>query len=113
MRTLIVSIMLVAAPALANKTRHGTPIDVNSASADQLKSLPGMTDDVADKIIAGRPYTDKDQLLQQDVVDKEEYAKIRGLIVAKPPKAIGGQGAVEQHQGPGPATETAPPPSKK
>lgn len=126
MRTLILSsLLLVAAPAFAQEAKPDTAktettttettstkkpkraelMDINTASADQLKSLPGMTDDAAGKIIAGRPYTGKDQLLKQKIVDKEEYAKIRPLIVARQPKALGGQGAVEKHEGPGPATD--------
>jgi len=120
MRTLMLSLsLLVAAPAFAQETKTETKtetttkkttkkselMDINSASADQLKSLPGMTDDVAKKIIAARPYTGKDQLLKQKIVDNDEYAKIRPLIIAKQPKAIGGQGSVETHLGPGPATD--------
>ena len=143
MRTLILSLLFVAAPLFAQEAKTETKtdtktatktettkkpkrselMDINSATADQLKTLPGMTDDIAKKIIAARPYTGKDQLLKQNMVDKDEYAKIRPLIVAKQPKAMGGQGAVEKHQGPGPATDpnvkaaakpdsaTAPPPS--
>jgi len=125
MRTLILSsLLLVAAPAFAQdktdtatktetktettttkKPKRSELMDINTASADQLKSLPGVSDDVAKKIIAARPYSGKDQLLKQNIVDKDEYAKIRPLIVAKQPKAIGGQGAVEKHEGPGPATD--------
>ena len=101
MRTFIVSLLLLfAVPAMAKNL-----VDINSASADQLKALPGVDDGLASKIIAGRPYTGKDQLLKQKLVDKDEYAKLRPLIVAKQPKAIGGQGSVEKHEGPGPATE--------
>lgn len=122
MRTLILSsLLLVAAPTFAQEAKTETTktetttttkkpkraelMDINTASADQLKSLPGVTDDVAGKIVAGRPYTGKDQLLKQKIVDKDEYGKIRPLIVARQPKAIGGQGAVEKHEGPGPATD--------
>jgi competence protein ComEA len=122
MRTLILSsLLLVAVPAWAQdktetttKTESSTTtkkpkrselMDINTATADQLKTLPGMTDDIAKKVIAARPYTGKDQLLKQNIVDKDEYAKIRPLIVAKQPKALGGQGSVEKHQGPGPATD--------
>jgi DNA uptake protein ComE-like DNA-binding protein len=131
MRTLIVAFLLVAAPAFAQEAKPETKtetktetttttkkpkrselMDINTATADQLKTLPGVTDDVAKKIIAGRPYTGKDQLLKQNMVDKDEYAKIRPLIVAKQPKAIGGQGSVEKHEGPGPATEAAGKPAK-
>ncbi|MCU1279007.1 MAG: hypothetical protein JWM53_2553 [bacterium] len=127
MRTLILSLVLVAAPAFAQeakpeakpetksetttktettkKAKRSELMDINTATADQLKTLPGITDDLAKKIIAGRPYTGKDQLLKQKLVDNGEYAKIRPLIVAKQPKALGGQGAVEKHEGPGPATD--------
>jgi len=121
MRMLILSsLLLVATPAFAQETKTETttktetattttkkskPMDINTASADQLKTLPGVTDDLAGKIIAGRPYTGKDQLLKQKIVDKDEYAKLRPLIVAHQPKATGGQGSVEKHQGPGPATD--------
>lgn len=117
MRTIVLSLLLVATPALAEepatsnsaaldaKHPRAKVVDINSASVDELKLLPGVTDDVAKKIVAGRPYTGKDQLLKQNIVDKDEYAKIRPLIHAKQPKAIGGQGAVEKHEGPGPATD--------
>ncbi len=123
MRTLILSsLLLVAMPAFAQEAKTETTtksettttakkpkrselMDINTASPDQLKTLPGMTDDIAGKIVAGRPYTGKDQLLKQKIVDKDEYAKIRPLIVAHKPKAVGGQGAVEKHTGPGPATD--------
>ncbi len=117
MRTLLFSsLLLVAAPALAQDkstdtatqtqtTKRVKRLDINSASEDQLKTLPGVTDAEAKRIVAGRPYTSKDQLLEQNIVDKDDYPKIRPLIDVKQPKAIGGQGAVERHQGPGPATD--------
>ena len=102
MRTLSVTLLIAfAVPALAKGLT-----DINTASADQLKTLPGVDDGLASKIIAGRPFTGKDQLLKQKIVDKDEYAKLRPLIVAKQPKAIGGQGSVQKHEGPGPASET-------
>jgi hypothetical protein len=118
----MLSLLLVATPAFAQEAKTDTTtktetttttkkakksdlMDINTASLDELKSLPGVTDDVAKKIVAARPYTGKDQLLKQNIVDKDAYAKIRPLIIAKQPKALGGQGAVEKHQGPGPATD--------
>ena len=122
MRTIVLSLLLVTAPAWAQeksetttktktettttkKAKRAELMDINTASDDQLKTLPGITDDQVKKIVAGRPYTGKDQLLKQNIVDKDEYAKIRPLIHAKQPKAMGGQGAAEAHTGPGPSTD--------
>jgi DNA uptake protein ComE-like DNA-binding protein len=70
-----------------DKSKKGKLLDVNTASVDELKALPGITDEIANKIVAGRPYKGKDQLLKQNLVSKEEYAQIRPLIHAKQAKA--------------------------
>jgi DNA uptake protein ComE-like DNA-binding protein len=65
-------------------------IDINSASRAQLKTLPGIGDAEADRIIASRPYPSKAKLGADKVVSGETYWAIKGLIVAKqpePPKA--------------------------
>src|SRR5712691_10926807 len=57
-------------------------LDLNTAAKDQLTSLPGITDADAQKIIDGRPYRAKNQLLSKGIISKDEYAKIKGQIVA-------------------------------
>ena len=57
-------------------------LDLNTATKDQLMSLPGITDADAQKIIDGRPYRAKNQLLSKGIISKDEYAKIKGQIVA-------------------------------
>jgi competence protein ComEA len=70
-----------AAPAAAAAK---TPLlDINSASDQDLKALPGIGDAYSAKIIAGRPYKSKNQLDQKKIVPHATYEKIKDMIVAK------------------------------
>lgn len=77
-----------------DKSASSAPqIDINTASKDDLvKALPGVGDVTADKIIAGRPYANKRQLVSRKIVTEKVYAKISPQIIAKQDASDSGSG---------------------
>jgi competence protein ComEA len=57
-------------------------LDINTATADQLKTLPGIGDAYAKRIIDGRPYTAKNQLTQKGILPQSTYEKVKDQIIA-------------------------------
>jgi len=59
------------------------PLDINSATKAELISLPGVTTEDADRVIAGRPYNEPGELVTRHVMSKPEYDKIADRITAR------------------------------
>jgi len=76
-----------AHPAHMAHAKRMPAVDINSASKEDLMKLPGITDETAEKIVAGRPYKSKADLTRKSILTKAEYGKVRNRIVARQEKS--------------------------
>jgi competence protein ComEA len=73
-------------PAAPVAATAAAPLDINTATADQLKAFPGIGDAYSKRIIDGRPYTAKNQLVTRGILPQGVYDKIKDQIIASHPK---------------------------
>jgi DNA uptake protein ComE-like DNA-binding protein len=81
MRSNLLLAALLSTTLLA-QTPATAPLDLNTATLDQLKALPGMGVVYAQRVIAGRPYSAKNQLVTRGIIPRETYEKLQALVVA-------------------------------
>lgn len=96
----ICSVMVVALAVLTSvnagsaQTRSGVPqgtstnqlpapLDLNTATETELKKLPGMGHAYAIRIIEGRPYTAKNQLVGRGILPADAFALFKDRVIAK------------------------------
>jgi len=72
-------------PTTKMHSHHATSmkVDINSASKEELMKVPGIGDATADKIVAARPFTAKNELVSKKIVTRSQYAKISAHVIAK------------------------------
>jgi competence protein ComEA len=63
------------------------PLDINTASAEELQTIAGIGEAYSKKIVENRPYARKDEIVKKAGVPQATYDKIKGDIIAKQPKA--------------------------
>ena len=62
-------------------------LDINTATEEQLKKIPGIGEEYSKKILAGRPYVKKDQLVSRKILTPAVYEKIKDKIIARQARA--------------------------
>jgi len=71
------------ARGVAEGLKRKGPLDINAASATELQTLPGVTPELAGKIVEHRPYTSTRDLVRKRVMSSAEYDRVKSQILVK------------------------------
>lgn len=78
-----------AAGSAAAKATKGALVDLNTASLEQLRSLPYLGEAYAQKIIEARPFVRKEELLSKNILPAPLFNRIKNLVVVPKPAGSG------------------------
>jgi competence protein ComEA len=81
--SLVAALLLVGACGLVRRSAPATargPLDVNSASLEDIERLPGVTPSMARRIYEGRPYASPDELVERGLLSERELERVRRKI---------------------------------
>jgi hypothetical protein len=67
--------------------QHVGALDLNSATIEELRQIPGISEATAKKIVESRPYARTDELITKKILSKAAYDNIRGHIAVSKPGA--------------------------
>jgi DNA uptake protein ComE-like DNA-binding protein len=81
------------ASSAADKAKAAEPIDLNTASEQELATLPKIGEARAKAIVQGRPYKRKDELVDKKIIGKDVYNGIKDSVIAKQKPGDGKAGA--------------------
>jgi DNA uptake protein ComE-like DNA-binding protein len=85
-------------PAMETRSKGKLkPVDINSATKEEISFMLGIDVGLAAKIVAGRPYLTKARLVTQNIVSAEVYASIKDKVVAK--QSVAGSPSVKKPAG--------------